>query len=87
MWYLDFETLTLHVVGIGYCSRKNIGSELSFLPSPVTESLGDFRSLACVSGLLLFSTLPSPVTGAAGKSMWGGQRKPGLEVMGCWHYR
>ena len=33
---------------------------LGSLPSPVTESLCDFGTLACISGLLLFSTLPSP---------------------------
>lgn len=85
MWYLNFEMLTPHAIGIGYRSGKNIGSELSSLPSPVTESLGDFRSLACVPGLLLFSTLPSPVTGVGGGCQ--GQRKPGVEVMRCWHYR
>lgn len=76
---------TAHAIGIGYHSGKNMGSELCSLPRPVTESLGDCRPLACVSGLL-FSTQPSPVTGVGGEGCQG-QRKPGLEVMGCWHYR
>lgn len=61
MWHLNCEMLASYAIGIWCCSQKDIRSKLlGSPPSPVTESLGDFGTLAWVSGLLLFSTLPSP---------------------------
>lgn len=59
MWHLHFEMLTSYAIGIRCCSQDIRSKLLGSPPSPVTESLGDFGTLAWISGLL-FSTLPSP---------------------------
>lgn len=66
-----------HAISIGYHNGKNIESEFSSLSSPVIESLGDCRPLVCISGLHLFSALPSPVTGV-GEEGCQDQRSNGM---------